>query len=170
MKWAEARKIAVRVLGPMFQNLGYKNPGKTMWRYRDKFIDVVQLYVNKYGTSFSIDLGCHPRKDPNLKNNPKTWDTEFRGRMSERYDFSTITVEEFENVLIKNLEEIERQEAEFFEIFDDLENCLKVLNGELINPESVFLLPNVGSNSYLQKIALIENLILQNSNAPQHIE
>ncbi|MEM6299387.1 MAG: DUF4304 domain-containing protein, partial [Bacteroidota bacterium] len=136
MVWDQARRTAVKVFSSAFKTLGYKNSGRTMWRYRKEFVDVVQIYVSKYGNSFCIELGCHPRKDDNLKNFPKPWHTMFRGRMEKWYDFFELSEEELSTILPNDLDNILRQERDFFSNFTSLEDCMNVLNGKAVKPET----------------------------------
>lgn len=67
LRWQEFRKVIASVFGKPLLEIGFKNPGFKMYRFREHFIDIIQFSPNKYHTSYTIEFGSHPRKDKYFK-------------------------------------------------------------------------------------------------------
>src|SRR5690349_6266562 len=76
LRWADVRRLVAPDIGVPFLRLGFKNPGRMMWRVRPPFVDVVSFRSDKYGQSLAIELGCGLRRF--IQNNPAPWECQFR--------------------------------------------------------------------------------------------
>jgi hypothetical protein len=57
--WADVKREIRSVICPQLVQVGFSNPGVTMWRHRESFVDVVSW--QKKFDRFTANLGCHPR-------------------------------------------------------------------------------------------------------------
>jgi len=75
LTWNEVRILLAQHVAPSVSELGFGQPGKTMRRYRNDFVDIIDFRCGKWNDRFIISFGCGVRKY--IKNNPKPWDCAF---------------------------------------------------------------------------------------------
>ncbi len=71
------RPLIAPTVGVQLVALGFKNPGRAMWRYREHFVDVVAFRCEKYARGFVYEFGCTLRAGARM--NPAPWECELRG-------------------------------------------------------------------------------------------
>ena len=77
--WAENKKVIRETICPVFVPAGFANPGISMWRWRESFVDLLHFHNMSNSSYFAIDLGCHPRKVSSP--HPGPWDCMFWHRI-----------------------------------------------------------------------------------------
>lgn len=85
LRWHEVRRLIPKVVGPSLGDLGFQNPGRTMWRFRPLFIDVIHFECGKWNTRFWIEFGCAVRIGARL--NPRPWHCEFRASPEQQFEW-----------------------------------------------------------------------------------
>ncbi|MBV9497347.1 MAG: hypothetical protein JOZ54_24130, partial [Acidobacteria bacterium] len=60
LAWSDVRPLVVEVLARAFEPLGFRMPGRVMWRYRPQFIDVVR-FDSASGGGVCVAFGSTPR-------------------------------------------------------------------------------------------------------------
>ena len=69
--WDNVRRLYVQTVGPVLSAAGFGPAGRTMWRTRGEFVDVIDCRCNKWNTAAQISFGCGLRHFTKL--HPKPW-------------------------------------------------------------------------------------------------
>jgi hypothetical protein len=72
----EVKNVIRETISPAFVPFGFTNPGISMWRWREEFVDVLSCYMPSHTSDFHIEVGCQPRKT--LRHHSLPWNCIFR--------------------------------------------------------------------------------------------
>jgi hypothetical protein len=161
LEWDEVRKILIETVCPRLVEIGFINPGKTMWRYRSNFIDVVHFYYYGRMGGYAIELGCHPRK---IKpDRPMPWTSIFRTRVlsSDKglcpggiFPFLE-NIEEQTNLLKRIAPEILDKSINWFSIFTTIPEIISFMQTTGDAELGKIMLARRGSPYYIQSLQLL---------------
>lgn len=162
IKWKEAKKAIKVSLGEELVKIGFVNPGYLMYRYREDFIDVILCYYNNYNCFF-IELGCQPR-GIRIKNNFKTWDSIFRGRVNLNQRELSIELQDTFEEQVKLIKVLTPQILgyvnEWFSNFADINSAIKAVeNIESYDDTRSIMLAGKGSPVYNQLLMDLKGLL-----------
>jgi hypothetical protein len=162
---AEIKKIIRETICPAFITAGFPNPGISMWRWRETFVDVLHFYIPSNTTDFAIEFGCHPRKI--VRPHPLPWHCMFRNRIHypDKKIFSgdflktAETIEQERKLLIKITPYVFNSALAWWAKFSTVENALDLLlNSSEADLDSIFT-PRKGSVAFNQNLAILQSLI-----------
>ncbi len=166
LTWAETKKVIRETISTVFVNAGFPNPGISMWRWRENFVDVLHFYHGSNSPYFAIDLGCHPRKisSPHLL----PWQCVFRSRVHvpdknlaiNGYDFAfTESVDELRQKLVKCTPFILDYSLAWWSKFSTIDNAIDFLvNSSEATLEEV-MVARKGSVAYQENLAAVKSLL-----------
>jgi hypothetical protein len=58
LRWHEVKPLLAPAVSPALEELGFVHPGRTMWRIRQDFVDVVELRSDREGRALLVEFGC----------------------------------------------------------------------------------------------------------------
>jgi len=153
IKWKEAKKAIKVSLGEELVKIGFVNPAYLMYRYREDFIDVILCYYNNY----------QPR-GIRIKNNFKTWDSIFRGRVNLNQRELSIELQDTFEEQVKLIKVLTPQILgyvnEWFSNFADINSAIKAVeNIESYDDTRSIMLAGKGSPVYNQLLMDLKGLL-----------
>ncbi|MGE5609690.1 MAG: DUF4304 domain-containing protein [Bacillota bacterium] len=78
LRWDQVRRLIVQHAAPAVKPLGFGAPGRTMRRYRQDFVDVIDFRCSKWNDRAVVAFGCDLRQFPKFDvPNPKPWECTF---------------------------------------------------------------------------------------------
>jgi hypothetical protein len=156
LSWAEVKEAIRECLGPTLVELGFTNPGKTMWRYRPVFIDVVDFYHVGHAGRFIVEFGCHPRRGAAM--NLKPPECFFRTFLPDAS--GTRLPEEVYELAVSREEQHERLERikpvlvagvqRWFAKFESLESAAEAMKHNDLRGPNMVMLARPGSPAYAE--------------------
>jgi len=161
IRWKEFRKIIAASLGSGFQDIGFKNPGFKMYRFREHFIDIIQFCPNKYHTQYTLGFGSHPRKDRQFKGNESYWHFMFKGILKKNDEFLSFDIPNTCKKAKRQVNCIQyiaiNQAVSFFDKFQLIEDAIDILMDES-SDTFLYLKSGIGSLSNNDDITILRTL------------
>jgi hypothetical protein len=160
----EIKRIIRETISPAFVPLGFANPGISMWRWREVFVDVLHFYMPSNTTDFAIEVGCHPRKF--VRPHPLPWVCIFRYRIgftdkNNRYIYwfeTQDTVEKEREMLLEITPLIRETALSWWSKFSTIEKAIEMLVSSSEAELDQITFPRKGSIAFAKNLAILQYL------------
>lgn len=142
ISWSEIKIIIREIAGPALASLGFGNPGATMWRHRELFVDVVHFGSPRHRI-FNVEFGCSARSSQ--VRHPKPWETTFRtslqdaiGREGAGWVYFAGTLAEQRRDITALTPLVIKGVSRWFAKFDDVASAREAVEGsQMFGPDAI---------------------------------
>lgn len=160
----EIKMLIRETIAPTFVPFGFMNPGVSMWRWREEFVDVLHFYMPSNTTDFAIELGFHPRKLSST--HPMPWDSIFRGRIqyldksicSGTFYKTQNTIEKEREMILIIIPFVQENALAWWSAFSTIEKSLKLILNSGEFEQEKFGFSAKGSLAYVRNVTLLQSL------------
>lgn len=161
----EVKKIIRETISLAFVPFGFANPGISMWRWREEFVDVLAFYMPSNTSDFAIEVGCQPRKI--LRPHPLPWHCIFRSRVGYtdknnrliRWFETQDTIDQERKLLLEITATVRDNALSWWSKFSTVENALELLMSSSDTDLDKITTPRKGSIVFAQNLAILQDLI-----------
>jgi len=166
----DVKKVIRETISPAFVPFGFANPGISMWRYREEFVDVFHVDMPSYWSDFLpndflIDIGCQPRKI--LRPHPLPYVCIFYNRIccqdiNGRFECSFVvqdTIDKEREMLSKATPFILENALTWWSKFSTIEKAIELLVSSSEADLDHITSPRKGSIVFAKNLTILQNLI-----------